>query len=471
MDPNEQARDIAADALKIIDRNMAQRLAAANQFKEDRPFDFIDIANHLREQHHIISFGKRLFRYQDGIYLEDDGFLDSAIVTELVQRGIKEDGRVTTAAQQVKHYLTYGRVEHDYPFNIYSDMFPVRNGIIRIDFATGTTTLIPFSHEYRFNYRLQVVYDVDADGTEILKYLDSLGTDSGILVQIPAHAILSMLGRIYKKSYFLKGDKHSGKSTYADLLTRHLFGISVCSSVSLQSLLFDRFRLAEIDGKILNAYSDLSDQRLRDIGTFKALTGGDLITVEKKHRDPYQLRNKALFLFSANKYPKITSGDDAFWDRWIALEFPKEFPVDSTFTDRIFTDANLSGFFNQILLKMQDIIKNGIKVTDSVEQAWLNDASSSHRFIQEELERYKDAVLVKADVYQRYVDFCDEGDYETEPQRVLTDALTRSGALSCRPCVGKKQQHCYQGYKYKDAEPVYPDKEIKKETTQAQVTA
>jgi P4 family phage/plasmid primase-like protien len=338
---------------------------------------------------------------------------------------------------------------------------------LKINFTTGSTTLLSFSPEYRFNYRLNVVYNAAADGAQIKEYLDSLGTDTGILLQIPAHALLGMLGRVYKKAYFLKGSKNSGKSTFVDLLVRYLFGTGVCSSVSLQALLFDRFRLAELDGKIVNAYADLSDQKIHDIGLFKTLTGGDLFTVERKHRDPYQMRNRALFLFSGNKYPKINAGDEAFWDRWVALEFPHIFKVDPTFEDRTFTDENISGLLNLILTKMREIIQTGsITVTDSVERQWLNDASSCHRFINDMLEKCPGAVLVKAECYKIYADYCGDGDFEVEAQRALTDAIMRTGALSRQLSVkGKYGQHCYQGYRVKHQEPVYPDNLEPKETS------
>ena len=433
---------------------------------EEKPYDYNDIAIELRDKYHVLSFKKTLFRYQDGVYIEDDGFLDSRIVTELLERGIDGVGRVTTASQQVKHYLTYGKVETEYPFNTSPNAMPVRNGILKIDFTTGATTLLPFSPEYRFNYRLNVTYDVNADGTPILKYLESLGTDTEILLQIPAHALLSMLGHVFKKAYFLKGSKNSGKSTFVNLIVQYLFGTGVCSSVSLQALLFDRFRLAELDGKVVNAYADLSDQKIRDVGIFKTLTGGDLLTVERKHCNPYQMRNKALFLFSGNKYPKIDAGDEAFWDRWIALEFSKSFPVDSTFEERTFTEQNISGFFNIVLLKMAEIIKSGsITVTDSVEKQWLNDASSCHRFINDVLEKCCGAVLVKADCYKKYVDYCDAGDYEKEGIRALTEAMQTHAALTgSQFTVNRKREHCYQGYKVKGEDAVYPDKEKAEQT-------
>jgi P4 family phage/plasmid primase-like protien len=461
MDATIEARQIASSVLKIIAEKEAVNKKSQKQIEDILPYDFNRIAEDIRDKYSVLSFKKNLYRYQDGIYVEDDGFLDSCITNELLQRGIDGAGRITTASQQVKHYLTYGRVETEYPFNIYPDAIPVRNGILKIDFTTGTTTLVPFSPEYRFNYRLNVVYNANADGIPILKYLDTLGTDTGILLQIPAHALLSMLGRVYKKAYFLKGARNSGKSTYIDLIVRHLFGISVCSSISLQSLMYDRFRLAELEGKIVNAYADLSDQKLRDIGIFKSLTGGDIVTVERKHRDPYQVRNKALFLFSGNKYPKIDAGDDAFWDRWIAVEFPNTFLVDTTFEARTFNDENLSGLLNLVLIKMQEIIKSGsITIPDSVEIKWLNDASSCHRFMRDELERCPGAVLVKADVYKKYIDYCESGEYEKEGTRALNDAMRLQGALTgSQFTVNRKREHCYQGFKYKDAAPIYPDKE------------
>jgi P4 family phage/plasmid primase-like protien len=427
----------------------------------EKPYDYNDIAVELRDKYHILSFKKNLLRYQDGIYIEDEGFLDSCITSELLERGIAVDGRVTTAAQQVKHYLIYGKVEIEYPFNIYPDAIPLRNGILKINFVTGTTSLLPFSPEFRFNYCLNVSYDPNADGQPIKDYLESLGVNIDILLQIPAHAFLGMLGRVYKRAYFLKGSKNSGKSTYINLLVRHFFGISVCSSVSLQDLLNDRFRLAELDGKIVNAYADLSDQKLRDIGLFKALTGGDEVIVERKHRDPYKLRNKALLIFSGNKYPKILAGDDAFWDRWVAIEFPMTFPIDPTFEEKTFTEQNLSGFLNLVLAKMQAIIQcGGITVTDSVEKQWLNDASSCHRFITDTLEKSPGAVLIKADTYKKYVDFCEAGDFEKEGTRALTEAMRPHGALTgSQFTVNGNREHCYQGFKFKGTTPVYPDQE------------
>jgi hypothetical protein len=76
------------------------------------------------------------------------------------------------------------------------------------------------------------------------------------------------------------------------------------------------------------------------------------------------------------------------------------------------------------------------------------------------------AVLVKAECYKKYADYCAAGDFEVEAQRSLTDAMLRSGAISRQLSVKEKDgQHCYQGYRVKHQEPVFPDNIEPKENT------
>jgi hypothetical protein len=37
---------------------------------------------------------------------------------------------------------------------------------------------------------------------------------------------------------------------------------------------------------------------------------GDPITVEKKYKDPFELRNKAKLIFNCNEIPRISNSDD-----------------------------------------------------------------------------------------------------------------------------------------------------------------
>ncbi|MGB8219247.1 MAG: DUF5906 domain-containing protein [Methanoregula sp.] len=420
--------------------------------------DYFSIAQELLHKGDLLSFNNTIYRYKDGVFIEDKGQLESQIQIILQYRGIGAKERVTTASQQVKHYILYDAPYTEYPFNQSPNAIPLENGVLLLDFETGSVSLVPHSPDFRFNYKLKVRYDSAADTAAVSKYLDSLGVDRDLLLQIPAHSLLSMLGRVYKRAYFLKGDRDSGKSTFIRLVTHHLFGPSVCSNVSLHDILFDRFRLADLDGKLMNAYADLADSKIGNLGMFKALTGGDAVTVERKHRDPYSMVNKAVFLFSGNRYPKIKGGDDAWWSRWIAINFNGSFSRDPEFEGAIFTEAFVSAFLLLVLARMTAIIRaRELITTDNVERDWLSDASSGYAFIRDCLERCKGAVLVKKDLYASYTEYCSDAEFEVESQKDLTELLKQAGAIDAYPTIRGRREHCYQGFKLKGLEPIFPD--------------
>ncbi len=459
--PEEQAR---VDALtegarkKEVERIALERAAD----EKNTGVDYYAIAQELLRTGDLVSFNNIVYRYRDGIFTEDKGELESQIQVILQYRGIGAKEKVTTATAQVLHYIRFDSPCREYPFNQSPNAIPLENGVLVLDFNTGAVSLQPHSPEFRFNYKLKAKYIPDAGTAAVLKYLDSLGVERDLLLQIPAHAILSMLGRVYKRAYFLRGDRDSGKSTFTRLITHHLFGPAICSSISIHDLLFDRFRLADLDGKILNAYADLADSRISNLGLFKALTGGDAITVERKHRDPYATVNKAVFLFSANRYPKIKGADAAWWDRWIAINFNGSFPKDPEFEKTHFTDEFVSGLLLLVIERMTAIIQaKRLETTDNVERDWLSDASSGYAFIRDRLERCRGAILVKRDVYAMYVEYCNDAEFEVESQRALFELMKQAGAIDTYPSIRSRREHCFQGFKIKDSLAIFPDTTLK----------
>ncbi|WAC06022.1 MAG: DUF5906 domain-containing protein [Methanoregula sp.] len=410
----------------------------------------------------FLSFNNEIYRYQDGIFKPDGGRLKAEITAELRECGIGADDRVVTACEQCLHYVKYHNPFPEFPFNPAPDLIPCRNTVLKINFETGEVTPLEHSPKYRFDYKLNVAYDPNAPIEKIKEYLDSLGVDTQLLLQIPAHAVLSGLGRVYKKGYFLCGDKDSGKSTYINLITRYFIGTGTYSAVSLQGLLYDRFSTSQLVGKIMNAYADLSDQKIGDIGKFKALTGGDAVNVEKKHQDSFPFVNRALMLFSANAYPKIESVDPVFFDRWNAAEFEKKFKVDPEFEMRTFTDENVSGLLLLVIKRITEIIKDGIIVTESIKDRWLSSASSAFYYVHTCLDRTPNAIIIKKDLYAAYVSFCNEGGLDVQAQRYLTEVIKKVGSESY-PKVNGRQEHCYTGFTIKGSEPKYPDKEAKQD--------
>lgn len=241
-------------------------------------------------------------------------------------------------------------------------MIPVNNGIVKIDFERGVIDLIPFSHDYKFNYKLPIDYDPDADSTPMELILRQYMDNVEVLYQIPAQALLQMLGfDPFKKCYLLHGKNDAGKSTYLELLYK-TFGYDNKSDISLHDLNQEksRFKTAGLIGKLFNIHDDLSNIPLKDAGVIKNLTGSYSHDVEIKGIQAFRAHITAVHIFAYNQpstFDREIEMDNGFWSRWVYVYFPNSFKRDPKFHSRIFTPKNLSGFFNGVLATVIKIAK------------------------------------------------------------------------------------------------------------------
>jgi len=100
-----------------------------------------------------------------------------------------------------------------------------------------------------------------------------------------------------QKCFAIVGAAGAGKSVLLNVLNEILLGSGNVSNVSWQSL-NERFKTAELFGKLANIFADLPTKNIDDNGIFKALVGEDYLTVEKKNKDPFSFQSMARLLFS-----------------------------------------------------------------------------------------------------------------------------------------------------------------------------
>ncbi|OPX71324.1 MAG: hypothetical protein A4E36_00090 [Methanoregulaceae archaeon PtaB.Bin009] len=403
-DPEIRAREEEAADLANLDRRLAM-LTRENK-QGNRVLEHGEIGRYLCSRFHTISFNKTLYIYEGGIYRPNAGDLEARI-REIIDRAVVK----CSISRETRDILAYAMTYHrhlKYPFNRHKDLIPVANGVVRIDYPTGTSALLPHSPEFLFSFKLPVVYDPTTNGQAfhdavLSQYVESEYLDT--LYQIPAQALMQAQGtKPYKKSYILQGDQDAGKTTYLEWLTA-LFGPENIAHASLHQIGMDRFVNAVLESKMLNTYDDLSDVPLENTGPFKALTGGFDHQVERKHQQPYQSLITAVHVFSCNAPPDVPEKilfDSAFWGRWEYVHFPNVFEVDPGFKERYFTPANLSGSFNRVIQMMIRIQREGLVINHSpseVKDEWqlssdpfamfcrahLVDSSEEHNFNKEHL--------------------------------------------------------------------------------------
>ena len=70
-----------------------------------------------------------------------------------------------------------------------------------------------------------------------------------------------------RKAVLLKGGKRNGKSTFLDMM-RNIVGDDNISTLDLKDLA-DRFRGAQVYGKLVNIGDDIDNNYIKDTATFK----------------------------------------------------------------------------------------------------------------------------------------------------------------------------------------------------------
>jgi phage/plasmid-associated DNA primase len=182
---------------------------------------------------------------------------------------------ITGIDNEIMYLIKYKSLHLDFPFNNHVNLLPIGNGILFFDFEAGKVELLQPDPKYLFTYRINASYDPKADSSRVDQMISEYTEYPEILYQIPAQAILQMMGYgPYKKAYLLQGRPDAGKTTYLEFLWS-CFGLQNRADVSLNELntAENRFKLASLVGKIFNLHDDLRSFPLKDVGTFKRVTG------------------------------------------------------------------------------------------------------------------------------------------------------------------------------------------------------
>lgn len=244
-----------------------------------------------------------------------------------------------------------------------------------------------------------------------------------------------------KKAFLLvdaegkEGD--TGKSTYIRLLQK-LIGRENYSTVSLQELTDPnyRFRASRIYGKLANFYPDLPEKAISNIGQFKAITGGDVITIERKHKEPFEWLPYTKHVFSCNIPPIVHGADRAFWNRWVVIEFEGNFEKKVEYFEETLLDEApyilLLG-----IIAFGKVIARGFKFSfegtpEDSKKKWLMRCDNVYAFIQSMLEggvlvEDKEGRIKNKELYEMYCEWCKEHEETPVDHRVFPHRLRMLG--------------------------------------------
>ncbi len=259
---------------------------------------------------------------------------------------------------------------------------------------------------------MSVPFTYQTDAAEPTEWLDFLASvwpddpDSVALLQEYVGYVLS--GRTdMQKMLLLIGPTRSGKGTIARMLTE-LIGRGHVAGPTLASL-GTNFGLSPLIGKPL---AIISDARLGDtpshtvVERLLSITGEDMLTVDRKFREPWSGKLPARFVILSNELPKFKDSSGAIANRLLILQMTESFlgREDRTLDERL--RAELPGILTWALEGLDRLVRNGrFTVPGSSEDAahlMMDLASPVSAFVRDRCVREPGASVLADELYDAW---------------------------------------------------------------------
>lgn len=368
-------------------------------FFKKNTFLFDKFATYLKNANHIIKINGQLHIYKDGIYV--DG------VREIEAQMIKHISNLSrTKRAEVLSYLDI-LIDKDVPMS-HANYIAFNNGIYNLE----TDTLEPFTPEIVVTNKIGYDYDPDVYSGLTDKTLDKLACQDENIRMLLEECVGYCFYRRndLRKCFILTGEKENGKSTFLSMI-EHLLGRNNIASLDLKEL-GDRFKTAELFGKLANIGDDIGSEFIPNPAVFKKLASGNPINVERKGKDPFDFSNYAKLLFSANDIPRIKDKSGAVISRLVIIPFDARFSPDDPDFDpyikyKLIQEEPMQYLINVGIQGLKRVLKNR-KFTSSakVEKALQEYAENNNPILLFFKEEPKIENEPTKNVYKKYNEFC-----------------------------------------------------------------
>lgn len=377
----------------------------------------------------------RMFYYNNGLYHMAAENLIKKIAKEKYSEHVTK-----RVVDETIHHIQSATFIKNNEFETEKNYIRLQNGIFDLD----TNELLPFTPLIKCMVGLPVEHNTQADCPEIKKFISEIVNPEDIPIVQEIIGYCLMKGYPIQKAVMFLGGGSNGKSTLL-MLVRKFFGEENVAQVPLQAFETNRFASSQLYNKLANTYADVPDAALQRTGTFKMLTGGDAIPGEHKFKNAFTFVNRAKLIFSANKLPETRDDTDAFFRRWVFVNFPNVFEgetADKNLIDKLTTPEELSGLLNWALEGMRRLQEKGefshSISTDELRDRYTRLSDSLAAFVSDYVEYTgtPDDFVSKETFYNNYVAYCKHHNLPIKAKNVVGANLPRhiSG-------VSSKQKH------------------------------
>ncbi len=200
--------------------------------------------------------------------------------------------------------------------------------------------------------------------------------------------------------------------------------------------------LADLQGRRLVIVSETGEAGRLNEEQAKALSGGDMITARRMHRDFYGFKPTHQLVMQTNHRPRVAGTDEGVWRRLRLIPFDRIVPTeqrDPKLADTLKSEA--AGILSWCVQGWQRYQRDGLTMPRAViaaSQEYRDASDVVGAFIAEECELGMHFTTPSSDLYRSYVAWCEEAGERPRSQRELGMRLTERGLEQARIGKGRR---------------------------------
>jgi len=388
------------------------------------PLAYVD---KIREESPVICFDGRFYRYKAGVY--SPWYSEEVDQATIALIGPETQGNHIDAVRKFLNSICFVRPEKTNP----PGMLNLKNCILNP--STGDKS--DHSPDFLFTTQSNTSFDPEAVCPLWLQTLAEILPDAALqalMAQIFGYCLTA--DNSQQVAFIFFGEGRNGKSVITDVL-EELIGKDNCSALHLSDFK-ERFRLAELQNRLVNFSTEVEAKGLVNDARLKGIITGDPLVAERKNQPPFVFRPFVKLIVSCNNLPQTRDKSVGYFRRWIIIPFEQKFERESRDRDRAKTiiKTELSGVLNWAIGGYKSLMDAGHFADPPTCAQALRDYRSqvdpTISFIEEELVVDKGARtgLYLKDVYAKYKAWSSECNVEPLGRNNFKLAITRNTGIA-----------------------------------------
>lgn len=312
--------------------------------------------------------------YEGGVYKLYADEMFKGCIKQFIEDYDPELVKIKQVNEAFQHIITDRNYISQDELNSREDIINFKNGLL----VVTAEELRLIDHNPQIYSTIQIPCNWTGEKSDTPVFIDYLKTltngDNAVaklLLQFMGVCLSNVKGWRMKKALFLVGDGDTGKSQLKSLVER-LLGRGNFIGADLDTI-EARFGTGTIYGTRLAGSSDMGFMTVKELKTFKMLTGGDSVFAEFKGIQGFEFTYSGLLWFCMNRLPKF-GGDNGSWvyNRIMVVNCPNVIPLekqDKQLLDRMYNECE--GIVYLAVRALQKVLLNGFRYDEpeSVSQA------------------------------------------------------------------------------------------------------